>query len=108
MRVRMLDSESARLTAGEPQVHLLAGHEYDVPAALATAWVNRAPPLCELVGSNPELPPGYTIEGGQGGYYTVKDADGHIVPGPSNRKWQGADGAAQGAWTHFNATEDEE
>jgi hypothetical protein len=45
----------------------------------------------------------YTIKHTRGGYYTVAAPDGTEVPGPSNGKWQGKDGAVQGALAHASA-----
>lgn len=51
------------------------------------------------------LPPGYTAEksGPRSSYFILSGPDGSEVPGPSNGKWQGADGAAQGAWDHYGS-----
>ena len=35
-----------------------------------------------------------------GGYYELRSPDGDLVEGPSNGKWQGQDGALQGARAH--------
>lgn len=51
-----------------------------------------------------ELPPGYTRTHTNGGYYEVRDADGEAVEGPSNGKFQGKDGAAEGAWADYQST----
>ena len=44
------------------------------------------------------LPAGYTLDGGEGGYYVLHRPDGETVPGPSRGKWQGRDGASEAAW----------
>lgn len=45
-----------------------------------------------------DLPYGYTLSGGEGGYWTLKDPSGVVVVGPSRGKWQGRDGATDAAW----------
>jgi hypothetical protein len=35
-----------------------------------------------------------------GGYYSLRSPDGELIEGPSNGKWQGQDGAIQGARAH--------
>jgi len=50
------------------------------------------------------MPAGYTATHVNGGYYRLKAPNGSVVEGPSNGKWQGEDGAVQGAWAHLTDT----
>ena len=45
----------------------------------------------------------YEIRHGGGGYFWLRAPDDTLIEGPSNRKWQGRDGAALGAWNHHEA-----
>jgi hypothetical protein len=47
-----------------------------------------------------KLPDGYTATNEGGGYYVVTAPDGSEVEGPSNGKFQGHDGAVDGARKH--------
>lgn len=51
-----------------------------------------------------EFPEGYRAVHAGGGYYHVHGPDGSMVEGLSNGKWQGLDGAAQGAWADVKGT----
>jgi hypothetical protein len=53
------------------------------------------------VPSGDQLPDGYTLTSGRGGYYILHDSNGDVVEGPSNGKWQGEDGAIVGAIAHI-------
>ena len=98
MKVRMLKSETGRLDPESRAQHFRGGQTYDVPSRIADAWERVG--VAVKVGSQEDLPKGYKAKKAKGGYFTVTGPDG-IVEGPSNGKWQGRDGAAQGAWNHF-------
>lgn len=75
-----------------PSVEAFVDHDCDDPSEPAVRPAN-----------DPEaLPPGYELEGGKGGYYTLKDPDGEVIEGPSNGKHQGEDGAADAAWIDYD------
>lgn len=51
-------------------------------------------------GDSGDLPPGYELTGGSGGYHGLRGPDG-VIEGPSNGKWQGAEAAAEAAWNDY-------
>lgn len=52
--------------------------------------------------TDPEaLPPGYEAEHAGAGYYVLTAPGAAVVEGPSKGKFQGKDGAADGAWAHY-------
>lgn len=110
MKIIMQGSETGRWPGGGTY-HLRAGEEltvgHDVPHDLAAAWIIQGIARPDDSERNPTLPDGYAMNNEGGGYYMLWDAEGEVVPGPSNGKWQGADGAAQGAWTHYHQQEEE-
>jgi len=67
----------------------------------ATKAPAKAPaaPVAIKAGSD-GFPEGYKAKSTGGGYYVVTDPDGNKVVGPSNGKWQGKDGAQEGARNH--------
>lgn len=80
---------------------LIARRERERAADEAVRAAERAATTTETTDprADPEaLPDGYTLSGGEGGYWALYRPDGVIVPGPSNGKWQGRDGAADAAW----------
>ena len=108
MRVTMLDTETGRLAKDEPVMHFRAGQSYDVPDDVGRAWIGHSPPIAtevnaETARESEALPDGYSATKAGGGYYTLKGPDGVVIKGPSNKKWQGADGAALAAWDHHRA-----
>lgn len=48
-----------------------------------------------------ELPVGYKLTGGRGGYYGVRTPDGRTLVGPDNRKFHGKSDAAVAAWADY-------
>lgn len=73
---------------------LIARRERERAADAAMRAAERA----NLQADPEALPAGYTLSGGEGGYWNLHRPDGEVVPGPSNGKWQGRDGASDAAW----------
>ena len=83
-------------------VCLATGEEFETREQFIAHAESMGPAEPEEEQQDPTaLPPGYTTKKGRGSYYSLYDPDGELVEGPSNKKWQGEDGAAQGAWAHF-------